>query len=723
MLGILTEKPSAARNFAKALGGMSGTYQGTSYVIVNSAGHLFEYDSPDKQVISGLVEHYKKWSLQNLPWNETDFAWKRSRKKDAAGLLKQIRAGLAGCDEIAIATDVDPTGEGELLAWEILDELGFTKEKKKFSRFYFMDEAPASIQKAFVTRKPIQDMWSDDDFRKSYYRSKFDFMTMQFTRIATVLTGVKLRQGRLKSYMVQIVGDALAALAAYKKVPYYQWRFKDVNGNIFTDPNELQFPNKADCKPTYKDADVVVDKTEKKFTPPPKLLDLSALSSILEGRGIKSKQILVTYQKMYEDQVVSYPRTEDKFITPEQFNEMMPFVDKIAHVVGVDASLLTHRQPRSTHVKTGGAHGANRPGTNVPNSLDDLSKYGTAAKPIYEILAKNFLAMLCEDYEYQHQTGHLQQYPNFKGSANQTVSMGYKLVFSDADDDDDTTGKLLGATAAPFIYEGFPTKPPVPTMKWMMKQLEKYDVGTGATRTSIYAEITDEKSPDALLKAVKGKLSLTDNGRMSYLILPGTHIGSLSLTEDMQKDMRDIAAGKTDAETCLAKIKTMVVEDIETMQKNMTQVRKEFTNMTGGFVQKEKHTGVYKPTGQQVSFNKVFGDHTFSDEEIEKLLNGEVISFETISARTGNPYTAVGKLAEQVFNGNKFWRFQFDKDTFRCPNQWGGHTFTDDEKQALEDGQSIYVQDCVSNKTGRYYSVTLYVGEEDGKKKIIPKFK
>ena len=50
MIGILTEKPSAARNFAKALGGMSGTYQGQPYVIVNARGHLYEYADPHEQV-------------------------------------------------------------------------------------------------------------------------------------------------------------------------------------------------------------------------------------------------------------------------------------------------------------------------------------------------------------------------------------------------------------------------------------------------------------------------------------------------------------------------------------------------------------------------------------------------------------------------------------------------------------------------------------------------
>ena len=148
-----------------------------------------------------------------------------------------------------------------------------------------------------------------------------------------------------------------------------------------------------------------------KSTAPPKLIDLASLSAKLSTSGVSAKEVLNTYQKMYEAKVVSYPRTEDKVITPEQFNDLLPLVDKIAGVVGVDTSLLTHKSPRSTHVKTGGAHGANRPGPNVPKKLDDLVQYGSCAPMIYEILAKNYLAMLAEDYEYEQQKGHVTDYP------------------------------------------------------------------------------------------------------------------------------------------------------------------------------------------------------------------------------------------------------------------------------------------------------------------------
>lgn len=81
MIGILTEKPSQARNFAKALGGMSGVYQGEEYVIVPARGHLYEFAEPEQQVPSALSETYKSWKLEHLPWDETQLAWKYQKEK------------------------------------------------------------------------------------------------------------------------------------------------------------------------------------------------------------------------------------------------------------------------------------------------------------------------------------------------------------------------------------------------------------------------------------------------------------------------------------------------------------------------------------------------------------------------------------------------------------------------------------------------------------------
>ena len=46
---ILCEKPSAAKNYATALGGFSGIFNGKPYRIVNSVGHIFAMPGPDQQ--------------------------------------------------------------------------------------------------------------------------------------------------------------------------------------------------------------------------------------------------------------------------------------------------------------------------------------------------------------------------------------------------------------------------------------------------------------------------------------------------------------------------------------------------------------------------------------------------------------------------------------------------------------------------------------------------
>lgn len=739
MIGILTEKPSAMRNFAKALGGTRGMYNGEEYILVAARGHLYEFSKPEQQVAPALVSQYKSWALDNLPWKEQDFQWKREKKKDTATTIQTIQSTLSQCDEIVIATDVDPTGEGELLAWEILDEANI--RAKKYSRMYFDDESVKQVQKAFVSRKQIPSMLQDMDYVKALYRSKWDFLSMQFTRVATMCGDGKsvLRQGRLKSSMVSITGDGLNALAGYKKIPFYQNRFRDENGNVFSNPDEPSFPDKKQVPKTYVDSAVIVDKKEKKATAPPKLLDLSTLSSILSGKGVKAKDVLSVYQKMYEAQIVSYPRTEDKVITPEQFDELLPKIDAIATVVGIDPGLLTHRTPRSSHVKTGGAHGANRPGPNVPKSLDDLNQYGKCAPMIYQILAQNYLATLAEDYEYEHQTGHLEKYPAFVGTANVPMKMGYKLVFSAMDEDEEVdSGKGLGTMASPFVHEGFPPKPPTPTMKWLMKQLEKHDVGTGATRTSIYADVTSDCTQYPLLKETRGKLSMTQYGEMSYLLLKDTHIGNLKITEDLQQDMRDIVAGKANPEECLHRMQQLVMDDIETMKKNSVVMRKELGVMEK--VEKEKFTGMWN--GKAVSFTREWSGHRFTDEECEALCNGEEIEVLGLTSKTGKTYGVTGKLTEQTYNGHKFIGFErtgfagdsnqtakadrcsgvWNGENISFKRDWGGHHFTDEECEALLAGKEIEILGLVS-KAGKPYGVKgkltrqnynghLYVGFE-----------
>lgn len=714
MIAILAEKPSAMRNMAKALGGNSGTFNGEQFQLCCARGHLYEFVDPKDQVPAALEAKYKSWLLQNMPWDHTDFAWKYGPRGDGASMLKDIKAVFSKCDEIAIATDNDPSGEGTLLAGEIIIELGFDG-KKKISRMFFADESPKEIQKAFKNRKKFKSVRDDPDYVKALYRSKWDMLSMQFTRIATKCGDGKstLRQGRLKSAMVLLVGDQLAKIAAYKKVPFYQYRFKDENGNVFSDPEEPTFPNKADMPAgKYGDSPVKTGAVQRKKTAPPKLIDLASLSARLASKGFKAQEVLTVYQKMYEAQVVSYPRTEDKAITQEQFNELLPLADKIARVVGTDPGLLTHKKPRPGFVKEGMAHGANRPGTNVPGSLSDLAQYGKCAEDIYKILATSYLAMLCEDYEYDAQDAWLEKYPSFKSHVNIPAKAGWKAVYNDdADPDDEQNEKGFGTTASPYVHEGFPPKPQAPTMKWLMAQLEKANVGTGATRTSIYADVTNDKAKYPLLVDKKGKISMHEYGEMSYRLLPGTHIGTLEITAHVFDDMALIAKGQLDPDERLGEVARFVMDDIETMRKNGEKMRKALGVSVQGDAA-ERFDGIWN--GEAVSCKREWSGHRFTDKECADLLNGKEIAIEAVSAKTGRAFKCKGRLARQTYNGRQyvgFERTEFVNDGTvsggnNGPDGWCKHTFTDKERKALLDGKTVKCKSFVG-KTGKKFGAEV----------------
>lgn len=726
-VGILMEKPDAGQRMAEGLGGRSGTFQGTPYVVMTSLGHLLEFRQPHEQVPSDKSALYKSWAIENLPWDHREMSWERTlrikKKKNRDGKIiddpedarfkKQFLAAIADafkdCDELVIGTDIDPTGEGDLIAWEVLEQISHAG--KKFSRMYFTDDEPESLKKAFIERQPIESQAKHGDYQKAQFRSQWDFMSQQFTRIATKLTGngIMPRQGRLKSYVVVLVGDEQKAHDEWVKVSSYQNQFVDENGVKYSDPNEEFYPKKADVPQTYHSSAVVKDSSSMKSTPPPKLLDFAALGSLLSKKGVKAKDFSETYQKMYEAKYLSYPRTEDKTITTEQYNQMLPLVDAIADVVGANKALLTVRTPRKTHVKDSGAHGANRPGKNVPDSLEQIeATYGTTGRMIYETLGRNFLTMFAPDYEYEQQKGHLADYPSFTGTANVEKVKGYKAVFviEDEDVDEEASEKGLGTNAEPTIHEKVPPRPPKPSIDWVCKQLDKRDVGTPATRFTTVMEMCDEKHKHPILVADnKGFVTFAESGAVSYLLLPGTHIGAVETTEAMQADMRAVKDGTKSADEALEAIKTYIVEDIKTMTKNAENMRKvlKMPEPTDEFVKKEKYEG--KWNGEDISFTRVWGGGRFTDDQCEALLRGEEVSLMGLTNKNGAEYGVKGKLARQSYNGHEY--VGFEKISFISPDVlppiFLEHKFTDAERADLEAGKEIMIKGFKSKKTGKTF--------------------
>lgn len=144
---------------------------------------------------------------------------------------------------------------------------------------------------------------------------------------------------------------------------------------------------------------------------------------------------------------------------------------------------------------------------------------------------------------------------------------------------------------------------------------------------------------------------------------------------------------------------------------------KEFQNLNPA---KEKVSGNWD--GREVSFKRIWGGYRFTDEEVQKLLNGETVAFQ-MKNKDGDICDVTGRLADLVYNGQKYVGFDkltfvntnpekqrkeedyytgiFKKKEIRFHRVFGGYRFTDEECQRLLAGEEIEVHD-LQGKKGPY---------------------
>jgi len=670
---ILTEKKSAFDNFVTALGGETGTVNGHTYQLTHAQGHLLEFLDPVDQVAPNLKDKYESWELKDLPWNLQDLTWRKKAKNGSAQkMIKKIANESRQAQAIVIATDNDPSGEGELLAWEIINAINW---RGPVYREYHDDESKKGIQKALRNLRDISSQEKDGDYIKAILRQRWDFASMQATRVSTTLArseGYRVKvinQGRLKSVMLAFTFDQLQRIKHYQKKPYYEIKFKDNNGHIYArkvkkeDDELIKKVRHADIKLAKQEQSTYSSPTEVKLLSctrkkqvPNTLIDMTGIDSAMAAKGYSSTMVEEVYQELYEKHYLSYPRTGDKVITNDQFIELVNNADRIAATINVDQSLLTHRQPREKFVKDSATHGANRPGEKVPETMDELKKAISSksekaqdcAVDIYKLVAASALSILAEDYVYDSYEACVVNYPDFVTHFNQPVEYNYRLIYSE--DNLPKQQQPIGSSAITFIDEGANPKPAWPTKKWLYRRLSaygKYGIGTPATQQSTLAAIT---SNNGLLKAKGAKLNLTDTGLMSALIGYNTYIASPKITAQLFDAMDVVAKFEMDPIEVLNTVTQVIKHDIPIMQRNAKHL-KDILGAPKKVKYEKKEKVMVQFQGKAVQISRKWGTHTFTDQELEDLSAGKIITFKY---KKGN---LSGQLGQSEYKGRKFIGF------------------------------------------------------------------
>lgn len=324
---IITEKPSVAKDFAKALAcSFSASDQAyksrdREITIVHCVGHLFNLQQPDF-----YDERFKYWN--QLPIIPQQFAYDiNPQTKDVAkNVIQHIKNHKN--DEILIATDADR--EGEIIARECLLASRIS-DYSKIKRFWVSQAlTPEVILEGIKNAKPSS--LYDDIAEQGFARQKADWLVgMNFTRFMTNMSGVLLTAGRVQTAILSAINNRCESIENFKSEKYYEHfgNFSDNNGNecigIFLDETEnTSFPNPLEKLNNLsgKRASLISNKTEEKKINPPQLYNLNDLQKeAFRLYGFSAERTLQIVQKLYEEyKCVSYPRTPSKVMGKDNIN-------------------------------------------------------------------------------------------------------------------------------------------------------------------------------------------------------------------------------------------------------------------------------------------------------------------------------------------------------------------------------------------------------------------
>lgn len=756
MITILCEKNSAAKNFAKALGGMTGTLNGDTYQIVAAAGHLFEFKDLKDMVAPEDVARMTSWDIEDLPFDRrairVSYTIKPTNKAinlNPGAMFKRIKASIDKSSTVIIATDNDPSGEGDLLAWEIIAFSGF---KGQVLRCDFVDESSKVIQKYMSPDKLRPVDVRDGKYVRAMTRQLFDFYSVQYTRAVTDVARKRGKfgskdvshEGRLKTPMKGYIGERAFAHDTFVPHSSYTTAYLDSDNRKYLSKEAPEYQSEADAQRhlvNLPNSNVKQLSQKDVSKEPPALIDLSMIVARLDKLGYDGKEVENVVQKMYLDGVVSYPRTEDKVITEEQLAEMIPLVHKIASILDIDTNLINPSGFRKKLIGSG-SHGANRPGLTVPDSQDMIvSKYGDVGLAVYDLLARSFLSGFAPPAIYQD-TIYSDESGKYTYKYSVPKSLGYQRILHDISDaeldgtDEDVDEKKsppkIGDELRSVVHEIKAVRPGYATVTSLMNFLSKNSIGTGATRVATLNEIAPKKMTNRKSVDKKGgKLHLNKKGNVSFLLMKGTYLGDFGATKQLDSYLEQVEKGAIPSEEIYKLFDTMITHDLKKIISNANLI--DTLEDVKEAPKAALVEGVFVPSNTPVKISSEFFGHKFTESELADLFAGNEITFK-VPAKKGDPHTeevlsdpsrvsiVKGKLGDRYdTKTNKSYGFGFVRtsieypkkdrvtgvyeptgETIEFPANFGAHKFTDDEITKLLQGKTISFKAKKKNGSGSY---------------------
>ena len=393
---IITEKPSVARTISKVLGATArrdGYLEGGGYLISWCVGHLVELAPPG--AYDPRLERWDRADLPILP-ERWQYLVSSSTKKQFDVLCKLMHR--ADVDRIVCATDAGR--EGELIFRLVYHQCGC---RKPVSRLWISSMEDAAIRAGFENLKPSTEY--DALYKAALCRERADWLVgINATRLFSCLHGVTLNVGRVMTPTLAMTVEREASIASFRPEPFYMVMLKMedcmASSERFKDKSQAE-ELLAECR---KISQALVQKSERKEKSerPPALYDLTTLQRDANRLlGYSAQQTLDYTQSLYEKKLVTYPRTDSRYLTEDMAAGLPGLAMDTAVAFGFRGAIPVHAKQVINNKKVSDHH-AILPTQSVAGA--DLSSLPAGEASILRLIVARLLAAVGEPYRYAETT-------------------------------------------------------------------------------------------------------------------------------------------------------------------------------------------------------------------------------------------------------------------------------------------------------------------------------
>ena len=393
---IVTEKPSVARTISKVLGATArrdGYLEGGGYLISWCVGHLVELAPP-----GAYDPRFERWDRADLPIlpERWQYLVSSSTKKQFDILCKLMHR--ADVDRIICATDAGR--EGELIFRLVYHQCNCCKP---VSRLWISSMEDAAIRAGFANLKPSTEY--DSLYKAALCRERADWLVgINATRLFSCLHGVTLNVGRVMTPTLAMTVEREAAIDAFRPEPFYTVFLKMEDCMASSE----RFKEKAKAEELLaecrKSSRALVQKSERreKSERPPALYDLTTLQRDANRMlGFSAQQTLDYTQALYEKKLITYPRTDSRYLTEDMAAGLPGLVMDTAVAFGFRGAIPVHAKQVIRNQKVSDHH-AILPTQSVARA--DLSSLPAGEASILRLIAARLLAAVGEPYRYAETT-------------------------------------------------------------------------------------------------------------------------------------------------------------------------------------------------------------------------------------------------------------------------------------------------------------------------------